>query len=159
MSKKRQTTKTTASKRAQYKQDKARRSRLFNVFFSLGIAVFALSAFLLLRPKEVSLPREISAAEAYEKVQQGAYLLDVRTQQEWEASHIAGSTLIPLNELKNRLDELPRDQELVVICRSGNRSNAAIKILAEAGFTDIKGVKGGLRAWGQAGYPYEGELP
>ena len=87
--------------------------------------VWARSAILVaavfLWPKKPG-ANEISVAQAYQKFQQGAFILDVRSQAEWDQMHIVKSTLIPLDELKNRLSELPRDQDIVVICRSGHRS-------------------------------------
>jgi rhodanese-related sulfurtransferase len=98
---------------------------------------------------------DISAAEAYAKVQQGVFILDVRTREEWDDFHIKGSTLIPLSELSDRLAELPRDKDIVVVCRSGNRSLTAANILLQAGFTRLSSLSGGLQAWMDAGYPLE----
>lgn len=81
-------------------------------------------------------------------------LLDVRTQGEWENDgHIEGATLIPIEELSGRLGELPdQDAEIVVYCRSGNRSNQAANLLAGAGYTNIYDM-GGINDWKAAGYP------
>jgi rhodanese-related sulfurtransferase len=118
----------------------------------LGIVILVAAAFLLFRPKS-TLPTEISATQAWEKYQQGAFFLDVRTQQEWDQGHIAKSTLIPLDDLQDRLSELPRDQDIVVICRSGARSKEGAAILRQAGFTRVTCMTGGLQAWVTAGYP------
>lgn len=101
------------------------------------------------------LPAEITINEAYQKYQDGAFLLDVRTPEEWNDFHAPGTTLIPLNELEGRLDEVPRDREVVVICRSGNRSQAGRDILGQAGFERVTSMSGGLNAWRDAGYPVE----
>ncbi|MBM3144019.1 MAG: rhodanese-like domain-containing protein [Chloroflexi bacterium] len=106
-----------------------------------------------------SIPGEISIDEAYRKYQEGAFVLDVRTQEEWAEYHATNTTLIPLDELPSRLDEVPRDQEIVVICRSGNRSQVGRDILLEAGFEDVTSAAGGLKAWSAAGYPIEGTRP
>ena len=63
-----------------------------------------------------------------------------------------GTTLIPLDELPNRLSELPKDQEIVVICHSGNRSQQGRDILLNAGF-NATSMTGGLLAWYDKGYP------
>lgn len=102
-----------------------------------------------------SLPTEISVDEAYDKYQQGIFLLDVRTQEEWDDFHAPGTTLIPLDELEGRLDELPKGEEIVVVCRSGNRSQAGRDILLSNGFDQATSVAGGLNAWREAGYPVE----
>jgi rhodanese-related sulfurtransferase len=104
---------------------------------------------------ENSLSLEIGLEEAYQKYQAGAFVLDVRTPEEWEEFHAPNTTLIPLNELESRLDEVPRDREIVVVCRSGNRSQAGRDILRQAGFDSVTSLAGGLNAWRDAGYPVE----
>jgi rhodanese-related sulfurtransferase len=99
---------------------------------------------------------EISVQDAYQKYQQGVFVLDVRRQDEWDAYHVVNTTRILLDELPDRLNELPRDKEIVIICHSGNRSGQALDILLKAGFTQVSSMKGGLIAWNQAGYPLEG---
>lgn len=102
-----------------------------------------------------TLAREISVKEAYSMYQNGTFVLDVRTQEEWNDYHAPGTTLIPLDQLASRVNEVPRDQPIVVICRSGNRSQEGRDILLQAGFTDVTSVSGGLNAWRAAGYPIE----
>ena len=77
-------------------------------------------------------------------------LLDVRTPQEHAAQAIENSTLIPLQELGQRLNELPRDKEIVVYCRVGNRSAYACSFLAQQGFK-VKNLEGGIMVWNMAG--------
>ena len=60
--------------------------------------------------------------------------MDVRTQEEWNEFHAPNTTLIPLDELASRVNELPKDQPIVVVCRSGNRSQTGRDILLQAGF-------------------------
>ena len=100
------------------------------------------------------LPATISVAQAYDLYQQGAFVLDVRTQEEWDDYHAPNTTLIPLDQLEARLAELPAEQPIVVICRSGNRSDDGRDILLNAGF-DATSVDGGLSQWRDAGYPTE----
>ena len=102
-----------------------------------------------------NLPAEISVQEAYQKYQQGVFLLDVRRPDEWDMYHVANTVQIPLDQLSNRLNELPKDQPIMIICHSGNRSGQAQAILAQAGF-NATSVAGGMIAWNQAGYPLEG---
>lgn len=102
-----------------------------------------------------SYPAEISIAQAYQKYQDGIFFLDVRTQEEWDDYHAPNATLIPLDQLPQRLNELPKDQEIVVVCRSGNRSQAGRDILLNAGFEKATSMAGGLSAWRSAGYPIE----
>ena len=100
-----------------------------------------------------SMPPEVSVQEAVAKQQAGAFILDVREPSEWNEAHIAGATLIPLGELASRASELPRDQEIVVVCRSGNRSAQARDLLVSEGFTQVTSMAGGLNQWKAAGYP------
>ena len=125
------------------------------------LAVVALIIYLLLQMggtgnnAAASLPREISVSEAYSKYQSGTFLLDVRTQEEWNEYHAPNTTLIPLEQLSTRLNELPKDKEIVVICRSGNRSQEGRDILLNAGFTQVTSMAGGLTEWRASGYPIE----
>jgi rhodanese-related sulfurtransferase len=101
----------------------------------------------------------ISPTEAYAKFQQGTFFLDVRTQPEWDQFHIKGSRLIPLEELQARLNELPKSQEIVVVCLTGQRSQRGAAILQQAGFPQVFYVSGGYQAWMAAGYPVETGTP
>ncbi len=74
-------------------------------------------------------------------------LLDVREPGEWGIVHLPGSQRIPLRELETRLGELPREDEIVLICRAGVRSARALEILRKAGFRKLKNLRGGLLAW------------
>lgn len=98
-------------------------------------------------------PAEISVAEAATKRDQGAFILDVRTPEEWADFHVADSTLIPIDELPSRISEVPADQEVVVVCRSGNRSATARDILRQAGLEQVTSMAGGLNEWRAEGYP------
>ena len=79
-------------------------------------------------------------------------MLDVRTPEEWNEYHIPGSTLIPLDQLETRLNEVPKDKDVVVVCRSGNRSLSATRQLASAGF-NVVNLRGGMLAWSRARLP------
>lgn len=74
-------------------------------------------------------------------------LIDVREPEEYEAASIAGSQLIPLAELPDRLDELPRDRDILVHCKSGGRSARAVAFLHEHGLTRAINISGGIDAW------------
>ena len=123
----------------------------------LGVSVVVVIAFALYRLTPFT---EISASQAYQQYQQGSTLfLDVRTQTEWDNGHLANSTLIPLDQLSSRLAEIPKDQDVVIICRSGTRAKQATSTLREAGYTRAVSMTGGLIAWRSAGYPFEGNGP
>lgn len=80
------------------------------------------------------------------------FLLDVREPYEYAEGHIHGAQLLPLGELGKRMGELPRNREILVICRSGNRSGSATRQLAQAGFNAVN-LRGGMIGWQRAGYP------
>jgi len=100
-----------------------------------------------------SYPLEVSINDALAKRDAGAFILDVRQPEEWNEFHVPDSTLIPLDELASRVNELPKDQEIVIVCRSGNRSKQGRDILLDAGFTQVTSMAGGLNEWKAAGYP------
>lgn len=80
------------------------------------------------------------------------YVLDVREQWEYDEGHIPGVVLLPLNEVPNRLDEIPTDKTVIVTCRTGNRSGQAVNFLRQNGFDNVHNMLGGIVAWEQAGY-------
>ena len=82
-------------------------------------------------------------------------VLDVRTPQEFAEGHVAGAKLIPVQKLETRVNEVPDNAPVYVICRSGNRSKTAADLLARNGKTDVRNVQGGTLAWQAAGYPVE----
>jgi molybdopterin/thiamine biosynthesis adenylyltransferase/rhodanese-related sulfurtransferase len=75
------------------------------------------------------------------------FLLDVREPHEWDIGYLPGATLIPVNDLPNRLNELDSAVEMVVYCRSGVRSGRAVNLLRQAGFRKIKNMVGGTLRW------------
>lgn len=102
-----------------------------------------------------TLPREVSVAQAYELYQQeDVFVLDVRQPEEWEEYHAPNTTLIPLGELSSRLSEVPTDKKILVVCRSGNRSQEGRNILLNAGY-DATSMAGGLVDWRNSGFPVE----
>jgi molybdopterin/thiamine biosynthesis adenylyltransferase/rhodanese-related sulfurtransferase len=77
---------------------------------------------------------------------QDVFLLDVREPYEYQISQIGG-TLIPQNDVPNRLAEIPRDREIVVQCRSGARSQRIAELLKQSGYTQVVNLAGGILAW------------
>jgi len=128
------------------------------LWITMGVLVPSGVGIALLSSKVVP-SVEISPAQAYAKFQQGAFFLDVRTQDEWNQFHIAGSTLIPLDELPNHMSELPQDRDIVVVCLSGSRAQSGTVILQQAGFKNVFCLSGGLNAWKTSGYALEGKTP
>ncbi len=158
MAKKHHSNRSTQSKVKAAQQAKTRQPYRTWLWVGLGIAVLALAAFFLTRPKPV-VSAEINPAQAYEKFGQGAFFLDVRSAEEWAQIHIANSKLIPLDELKSRLGELPQDQDIVLVCLSGKRSKEGLAVLQQAGFERAFCMEGGISVWKAAGYPVEEKAP
>ena len=75
------------------------------------------------------------------------FLLDVREPNEFQIGRIPGSTLIPLGEVPQRVNEIPRDKEIVVHCKMGGRSAKAATFLRQQGFKNVKNLTGGILAW------------
>jgi rhodanese-related sulfurtransferase len=74
-------------------------------------------------------------------------LVDVREPWEFELARIEGSLLVPLGQLPSRVDELPRDRPLVMVCHTGRRSQNAAMFLAQSGFADVQNLSGGVERW------------
>jgi metal-sulfur cluster biosynthetic enzyme/rhodanese-related sulfurtransferase len=94
--------------------------------------------------------RSIEAAPALVLAQQqpDLFVLDVRTPAEFNAGHIPGAHSIPVDELDDRIRELPaRDRSVLVVCAAGGRSTQACEVLAEHGFTRLMNLAGGMHAW------------
>ncbi|MCA9987241.1 MAG: rhodanese-like domain-containing protein [Anaerolineales bacterium] len=103
-----------------------------------------------------SLPLNISAETAAQyQNRDDVLLIDVREQYEYDESHIPGITLIPMSELEGRLSEIPTDKEVIVTCRSGNRSSQVTSYLQGLGYDNVHNMEGGILAWQAAGLPVE----
>jgi rhodanese-related sulfurtransferase len=87
-------------------------------------------------------------------------LVDCRERVEHEVTRIAGVPLIPMSEFLERLDDLPTDRPVVMVCRSGARSGQVADYLnAEGRHGEVANLEGGILAWAADGLPYEGEPP
>jgi rhodanese-related sulfurtransferase len=130
-----------------------------NIWLFLGgLVIIVLAVFIGFSQNTVetnTLPLEVSVEEAYQMRENGAFVLDVRELNEWEDGHIPDATLIPLGQLESRMEEVPEDQEVVIVCRSGNRSAQARDILKNAGFTNITSMAGGMNQWIANSYEVE----
>ena len=126
-----------------------------NKWILIGLAAIAVivAAVLIFQPKSDSLPATITVQQANEQFASGAFLLDVREPSEWNEAHVEGAVLIPLGELSTRMSELPTDKDVLIICRSGNRSGQARDLLRAAGLNRTTSVDGGINAWMSAGLP------
>jgi len=93
--------------------------------------------------------KEIDVIELNEKFKykQEFLLLDVRKDQEVMVSKINDSIHIPMNQIPSRLNELDKNKEIIVQCKSGKRSAKVCKFLIQNGYSDVKNLVGGILAW------------
>lgn len=105
-------------------------------------------------PSKETVYKEIEN-DAFEQGMQkaNALLLDVRTKGEYKEGHIKDATLIPVQELENRINELAdyKNKPIYVYCRSGNRSTVASKMLLDKGYTEVYNLQKGIKGWIRAG--------
>lgn len=101
--------------------------------------------------------RNLEPTDAQQELLQdpGIRLLDVRTQPEHDSHRLAGATLVPVQELAQRVGELDPDQRWFVYCEHGVRSVAACEFLAAAGFGALTNIRGGMAHWASSGLPFE----
>jgi len=97
---------------------------------------------------------EIDVAELARLRASGAPLVDVREPDEWEEFRAPGAVLIPLREIAERVDEVPAEGTVYVICKTGGRSAKAVELLRASG-VDAVNVAGGSVAWREAGNPVD----
>lgn len=104
---------------------------------------------------------DLSVREAHAAWSAGdLVIIDCREPHEHEAQHVPGTILLPMSELADRMDEIPTDADLAILCRSGNRSGRlADHLNAEGHFGDVANIEGGIIAWATEGLPYEGDVP
>lgn len=139
--------------RTQPKKTKTKQQSFPTLWVVLGAVALIITAALIIPqlgqdPAAVtSLPRVVDVTRAAQLRSEGAFVLDVRQPDEWEQAHIPGATLIPLGELGSRLNEVPKDQEVLVYCRSGNRSQEGRDILLAAGYQNVTSMSGGINDW------------
>lgn len=101
---------------------------------------------------------EADVAETSAAMEAGALLVDVREGFEWNAGHARGAVHIPMMQVPARMDELPRDASIYLICATGNRSGRVAEYLTQNGFSRPINVRGGTVAWQRAGLPIDREV-
>lgn len=104
---------------------------------------------------EAAIARNVSPEEAYSMVvkHDSLYLLDVRTPGEFQQVRLEGASLIPIDQLLNRLPEVPKDRPILVYCAVGSRSAQVVNYLARQGYPEVYNLYGGIYSWAQKGYP------
>ena len=130
-----------------------------NNFFPIVIAL--LSGYMLFWSffgNRIRGIRDVDCTAALQLINhKNALVLDVREENEYQSGHLLNARPIPLGALKGRLGELEkyRDQPIVVVCRSGNRSGTACAMLGKQGFTQAYNLAGGVMEWQKNKLPLE----
>ena len=120
---------------------------------AVALIILASAYVYLQTPTQEYADVTVAEAKALIEEKPDMVILDVRTPSEFDDGHIEGAINIPVDYLAGRLDELSKDDELLVYCRTGNRSARAVGILEDAGFTKIFHMDEGITGWMDADYP------
>lgn len=99
----------------------------------------------------------LSASDLLKRIEKGdkPLIVDVREPHEFAAGHIANAQLIPLGNVEQGFASIPKDQEIILVCRSGNRSEQAYQRLAALGYTNLTNMTGGMLSWEKIGAPIQ----
>jgi rhodanese-related sulfurtransferase len=118
-------------------------------FLAGGTVVLVLAALAYEASRARSGGQSVGPMDAVRLINEGAVLLDVRTQAEFDAGHILDARHVPQDQLASSAETLKKHKDKVVIacCESGMRSGAAARVLQAQGFTKVVNLKGGLQAW------------
>ncbi len=142
------------SRRNRKKDIRIRKNALYGVL-GLVVVVTATTGFLFGRSQRTEGVQNIAPHDYTEQFAGAEHvLIDVRTAGEFSGGHIEGALNIPVQELAQRIAEVPEGVPIVVYCRSGNRSGQATRILQQAGYGEIYDL-GGTIQWRAAGLPLE----
>jgi len=120
--------------------------------------IFFLVLFVLVLLPGVAcaaIAKNVSPDEAFKLVEQRneVFLLDVRTFEEYRQARLDGAHLIPIDQLVNRISELPVDRPILVYCAVGSRSAQVVNYLARRGYPEVYNLYGGIYSWAQRGLP------
>jgi len=104
--------------------------------------------------------KEICPTTTLGKVHEGALIVDVRNQSEVAevTFDVPNYMNIPLNELENRINEIPKDKEIVMVCKSGERSLKTTYFLMNAGYENVYNMRDGIIKWATKGFPTKGNV-
>lgn len=117
-----------------------RTKTMFLILSLLMIALFGCQA--------VPTYEDVSTDKAKQMIDEGkVVVLDVRTKEEYDAGHIPGAQLLPVQVLHEHIDELNENEHYLIVCRSGNRSVQASELLLENGFQHIYNLELGMNDW------------
>ena len=129
-----------------------------SLFKSFFLAILATSA---LTTAASAAMQNINAAEMQKITKQSpdVYLLDVRTLGEYQQKRIKGSRLIPIDQVQQRINEIPKNRPIIVYCETGVRSAAVGRYLDNLGYQGVYNLSQGIMGWQVRGYPIESGKP
>jgi rhodanese-related sulfurtransferase len=119
----------------------------------IALIIFASAYAYYMTPAQEYGDVTVAEAKALIDEKPGMVILDVRTPSEFDDGHLEGAINISVDTLEGRLEELDRDDEILVYCRTGNRSASAVEILKGADFLKVYHMDEGITGWLAAGYP------
>ena len=114
------------------------------ILFAVAVTLFLVSRLMSQGGKSIT---TAELKQMLAEKDKSKFYMDVRTPGEFKGNHIKTFKNIPLGDLQNRMNQIPKDKQLVVICQSGARSSAACRQLRSAGYEDIINVQGGMNQW------------
>jgi rhodanese-related sulfurtransferase len=122
--------------------------RIVGFLFATLVSAGALAADPALVPvsQEALLERQQNGKES-------AYVLDVRSPEEYASGHVPGAVNIPYDQMASRIAEVPKDRDVVLYCRTGRRAGIAAEVLAGQGYTRLQHLEGDIVAWVEKGRP------
>lgn len=124
------------------------------ILLSLFTAILSFNSSCQQTEKKSGVTQTVAIAEFKQRMEKGdAILLDVRTPDEYAEGHLAGSTNLDYENpnFPEELKKLDKSKPYLVYCRSGRRSDAAMQLMKENGFTSVTNLEGGIAGWQQAG--------
>ena len=124
--------------------------RIFGLLLASLVSAGALAA----EPALVQMSQE-ALLERQQKGDEGAYVLDVRSPEEYASGHVPGAVNIPYDQIAARMAEVPKDKDVVLYCKSGRRAGIAAEVLAGQGYTRLQHLEGDIVAWVDKGRPVE----
>ena len=124
--------------------------RIFGFLFASLVAAGALAA----GPALVPISQD-TLLERQQKGDEAAFVLDVRSPEEYASGHVPGAVNIPYDQIASRIAEVPKDQDVVLYCKSGRRAGIAAEVLAGQGYTRLQHLEGDIVAWVEKGRPVE----
>ena len=125
------------------------------------IFLLASLAGLLLTTVATAAMQNISAPDMQKITKQTPdfYLLDVRSLGEYTQKRIKGAHLIPIDQIENRINEIPKNRSIIVYCETGVRSALVGRYLDRLGYNRVSNLSQGIMAWQLRGYPIESGMP